>query len=68
MVSFSQPFFFGPKLAVKDGVHNYVCDCPTHAPIWFSFRYAVREGDGPAVILYVYVSEWAKGRIMHLKQ
>lgn len=48
--TFIQPFFFGSKPTTTDEVHNYACDFLTHALIWF-FRYAVREGDGPAVMI-----------------
>ena len=53
--NFICPYFFpselNPLTPVPDKVHLYACDVLTLALVWFSFRDAIREGDGPQVVL-----------------
>lgn len=52
--TFIVPYFFGnedPSSGTSaDHVRNYTCDFLAHGLLWYSFRDAIREGDGPAVL------------------
>lgn len=51
---FIAPFFFANEDHSSgisaDHIRNYTCDFLVHALVWYSFRDAIREGDGPAVL------------------
>lgn len=49
--SFVKPFFFSSGNPASDNVHKYSCDVLILSLVWYSFKDAVREGDGPTVIL-----------------
>ena len=50
--SFISPYFFPAEPGIKcnDKVHMYMCDALSLALLWYSFRDAIREGDGQQVI------------------
>ena len=49
--SFVLPFFFSSGNPASDNVHKYSCDVLILSLVWYSLRDAVREGDGPSVLL-----------------
>lgn len=49
--SFVQPFFFSSGNPASDTVHKYSCDVLILSLVWCSLKDAVREGDGPSVLL-----------------
>ena len=51
VTSFIKPFFFSQTAHAGDQVHKYSCDVLILSLVWYSLRDAVREGDGPSVLL-----------------
>lgn len=49
---FLEPIFFDNCVLPKDEVYTYACETMLMGLLWYGFKDAIREGDGPAVMSF----------------